>query len=686
MQLTKRFLYWLTIMIAVGGLARLTLRASQSPVRAAQGGGLLSFVNSGQALGDVQSTDVALGDLDGDGDLDAYVAVAGTDVLWLNNGDGVFSADDQALSSDPGLSAVALGDLDSDGDLDVFVGVYGHNEVWLNDGAGGLTDSGQRLGSEGSNGVALGDVDDDGDLDAVAANGDASSPANRLWLNDGGAQGGSEGVFSDSGQLLGAGWSNGVALGDVDGDGDLDIYFARTGFDEVWLNDGTGQFTADPQPLPSGTSIDVALGDLDGDDDLDVWVATSSGASQVWLNDGGAQGGSEGNLSNSGQGLGANRAVALADLEQDGDLDAVTVRSISPDSFDAWLNDGQGLFALEQSEGNNYSGLAIGNLDGQGGPDLFLIKNGPDQVWLNHTPVTPQADVSISLGPTVYCEVPCDVDPFLVTVQNAGPNAATAVTAFAKHGNFSSASGPTTHHFGTLAPGSNVTEPLQPETYLSFPHHYGPLLANAVAHVEVTANERDPDPDNNRAISNHVSFNCDEFKACSLIKIFCRGYSEPLSNLPTFLTPSAVFAQSLEQPPIDLLVYYYVRDRVLGHTADGQHYIDLYYSHDPEIQAILDGSSSLKTEAVATLQLWQDNLWALVRGNGHTATITAEQVDAVDSFLSNLSAAASPALQQTIAVERARLGSPEEYIGMTMEEATAAIVGYSVHLPLVKRD
>ncbi len=77
--------------------------------------------------------------------------------------------------------------------------------MWLNQGgeggtAGSFTDSGQTLGNHASRGVSLGDVDGDGDLDAFVAN---YNQPNRVWLNQGGAQGGTAGSFTDSGQTLG---------------------------------------------------------------------------------------------------------------------------------------------------------------------------------------------------------------------------------------------------------------------------------------------------------------------------------------------------------------------------------------------------------------------------------------------------------------------------------------------------
>src|SRR5690606_13588823 len=82
------------------------------------------FANSGQGLGGETGNDVALGDLDGDGDLDAFVAndyseFGEANQIWLNNGNGQFAAG-ATLGTNDG-HAVALGDLDGDGDLDALV-------------------------------------------------------------------------------------------------------------------------------------------------------------------------------------------------------------------------------------------------------------------------------------------------------------------------------------------------------------------------------------------------------------------------------------------------------------------------------------------------------------------------------------------------------------------------------------
>ena len=93
------------------------------------------------------------------------------------------------------------------------------------------------------------------------------------------------GEFVDSGQNLSSLDSVAVALGDVDGDGDLDAFVANFNDqpNKVWENDGTGTFTDSGQNLSSLGSIAVALGDVDGDGDLDAFVANLNQPNKVWL-------------------------------------------------------------------------------------------------------------------------------------------------------------------------------------------------------------------------------------------------------------------------------------------------------------------------------------------------------------------------------------------------------------------
>ena len=334
----------------------------------------VEFTNSGQTLGNTNSWSVALGDLDGDGHLDA---MATNHTVWLNDGSGNFTNTGQAVGSGNSIS-VALGDLDGDGHLDVMLANFNQpNTVWLNDGSGNFTDSGQALGSNSSKSVALGDVDGDGDLDAMVANGCAPNcdTFNTVWLNDG------SGNFTDSMQALGNNESFSVALGDVDGDGDLDAFVGNDFKSAVWTNDGNGTFTNSLQELYCDLPYSVALGDLDGDGHLDAMAANYGGHNPVWTNDG------SGNFTNSGQVLGNNdsTSVALGDFDGDSDLDAMVANSFQPNTV--WLNDGSGtLTDSGQALGNTNSwSVALGDVDGDGELDAMVanFSTTPSTVWTN---------------------------------------------------------------------------------------------------------------------------------------------------------------------------------------------------------------------------------------------------------------------------------------------------------------
>ncbi|HET9703034.1 MAG TPA: FG-GAP-like repeat-containing protein, partial [Vicinamibacterales bacterium] len=160
-------------------------------------------------------------------------------------------------------TAVALGDLDGDGDLDAYDVIFGAGDrIWLNDGQGNFTDSGQALGNDAGNDVSLFDFDGDGDLDAFVAN----AGANKIWLNAG------DGTMIDSGIRMGTATSFGLSLGDVDGDGDTDAFIANEGPNSVWLLEGldAGDRDSDGDGMHDGWEVDHGLDPLaDTDDDID---------------------------------------------------------------------------------------------------------------------------------------------------------------------------------------------------------------------------------------------------------------------------------------------------------------------------------------------------------------------------------------------------------------------------------
>ena len=327
------------------------------------------------------SNSVALGDFDGDGDLDAIFANQGdydaeANTIWLNDGYGSFSEYGSGLG-DRFSTAVAIGDIDADGDLDaVFANAYGSpNTVWFNQGTGEFIDSEARLGNSRSTSVGLDDLDGDGYLDVFFTN---SGQPNTVWLNDG------TGHFEEFGTGLGNQKSHAVALGDVDGDGDIDA--AVSNFNQpgkVWLNNGDGSFLDSGVELDDNINYSVDLGDLDGDGYLDIVLGSTYGeANTVWINDG------QGDFTKSETGIGSSVGrshLALGDLDGDGNLDVVD--ATRGEANTVWLNDGQGYFSDSgEGYGNQDSmGVALGDLDGDGDLDAMIANGGTDQnaVWIN---------------------------------------------------------------------------------------------------------------------------------------------------------------------------------------------------------------------------------------------------------------------------------------------------------------
>ena len=346
---------------------------------------------SPQAFEPVRTFEPGLADLDGDGDLDVILpnmARNFTQVLF-NDGKGVFEDSGQQLTQQG--HGVGIGDLDGDGDLDCIVtsAGYGENDVYtfkptkiyLNDGRGFFQDTGQDLGdaSKGRGGFVTGlfDMDGDGDLDFVKG---LFWDLTKIFLNDG------SGRFADSGITLPAH----AFLGDLDSDGDTDAFVKDAGVGyRVLLNNGGLEFfehwkAEDPNSL--GSNLDAALGDLDGDGDLDVFIAngdrTGTYPSSVWLNDG------TGRFTDSGQELGETFFgwPVLGDLNGDGSLDVFISNFTQPNQ--AWLNDGAGRFTdsgLRLSGEATTRGCALGDLDGDGDLDVFVANfaTGSNEIWFN---------------------------------------------------------------------------------------------------------------------------------------------------------------------------------------------------------------------------------------------------------------------------------------------------------------
>jgi hypothetical protein len=233
-------------------------------------------------------------------------------------------------------------------------------------------------GGDYAQAVVVGDMDGDGDLDLAV--GSWNQP-NRVYLNDG------DGTFDTIFHTVGTGSdpTTALALGDLDGDGDLDLVVGnRNGQSVVYMNDGDGTFDTISHTLGSGPDFTVALalGDVDGDGDLDVVTGNWTQA-KVYLNDG--DGSFDTTFHILGGSSGGAYALAVGDVDGDGDLDLILGRY--PNENMIYLNDGDGTFdttsyGLDASDAT-YA-LAAGDVDGDGDLDLAVGNWGePGTLYLN---------------------------------------------------------------------------------------------------------------------------------------------------------------------------------------------------------------------------------------------------------------------------------------------------------------
>ncbi|MCB9896487.1 MAG: VCBS repeat-containing protein [Planctomycetes bacterium] len=352
-----------------------------------------------------ESFDAAWADVDGDGDLDLYVAAGSGAVanhLYLVGDDGGFTAvaGDPAVTVTGNSSGVAFGDLDGDGDLDLVVTNRNgaNNNYFVNQGGtqGGVEGTfASKLSSivatDGGNSraVSLGDVDGDGDLDVFVAN---IGGTNALYRNQGGAQGGTEGSFTKVtvGQAVtDVGDSTDAVFCDLDGDGDLDLYVTNDGGEDdfLYFNNGAGLLVKQTGVVPAdqgGDSRAVAAGDLDGDGDLELFVANFLEDNALYVNQGGVQGGTQGTWVRTLAGPpvsdgAASLDAAFADIDLDGDLDLAVANCCGQDNL-LYRNDGTGVLTRVTqgpvvTDGGSSNAVVFGDYDKDGAPDLFVANS-----------------------------------------------------------------------------------------------------------------------------------------------------------------------------------------------------------------------------------------------------------------------------------------------------------------------
>lgn len=282
------------------------------------------------------------GDYDNDGDLDLFVANGCcqvpkySSVLYRNNGDGTFTV----VTEKAGVfyigptEGTAWADYNKDGFIDLYVGLLERatpnlgNFLYRNNGDGTFTNVGAEARvndiRDSNGGVAWADYGNDGDPDLYVAN---RSQPNALFRNNG------DGTFTDVAATAGVddgGNSEGVAWGDYNNDGWLDLYVANLDRESLlYRNNGDGTFTNVTQAarvnLP-GQSVGANWADFDNDGWLDLFVvnAGNSAPNRLYRNNG------DGTFTDVAATLGVGfqedgRTGAWADIDNDGFLELVVV-------------------------------------------------------------------------------------------------------------------------------------------------------------------------------------------------------------------------------------------------------------------------------------------------------------------------------------------------------------------------
>jgi hypothetical protein len=329
---------------AIAGGARVPPAAAPIFVEAAAATGLVFTHDNGAKgnyyLPEMMGAGVALFDYDNDGDLDVFLVQGGSlergggpgtcrlfrnDLTIAADGRRTLHFTDVTEQAGVGLRGygmgVAVGDYDNDGYLDLFVTSFGATTLLHNNGNGTFTDVTKQAGVSDqlwSTSAAFFDYDRDGHLDLFVAHyldftlagnklcndslgaRDYCSPRAyrpvpaRLFHNDG------HGRFTDVTEAAGInkayGPGLGVAVGDYNGDGWLDVYVANDGMaNQLWINHRDGTFV--DEGLISGSAVNaagnpegsmgIASGDFDLDGDEDLFVTNIVGeTSALYVNDG----------------------------------------------------------------------------------------------------------------------------------------------------------------------------------------------------------------------------------------------------------------------------------------------------------------------------------------------------------------------------------------------------------------
>ena len=342
-----------------------------------------------QVISDEDNTPtiVLTAEIDGDSFVDViYGANSGNVVGWFKNIEGSENFEEvNVIDGDfSDIRGVIAADLDGDNDIDILAtSVSQDRAFWYEnlDGAGTFgTRQNFSVTLDGAYGIIAADLDEDGDQDVVVS---VDNEDKIVWFENTDGQGnfGPEHVITSAGTI-----GRDIAAADIDGDGDQDVLSTWGGTAKVtWFEnlDGLGSFGVQQEIVSPGQAANsVFTIDMDGDLDVDVLTSSPIDNSISWFEnlDGNGNFGSEQIVSNQVE---LAWEATGADLDDDGDMDVISVSAAQNEV--SWFEnlDGNGNFGVKQiitTDALAVLSAATGDLDSDGDMDVLSASQVDDKI------------------------------------------------------------------------------------------------------------------------------------------------------------------------------------------------------------------------------------------------------------------------------------------------------------------
>ena len=337
------------------------------------------------------SASVSLGDIDGDGDLDIVLAKGRhwplDNLVFRNDGKGHFTREVLGSAPDRTYSA-ALADLNGDGSLDIVVSNDNPDSkrVYLNDGKGHFRDGGTFGDPKWETRyITLADVNGDKRPDILVANRQSGREGNPSFvcLNNGkGAFPACTPLATESATI--------IVAADLDGDGFIDLFIPHRdgGQTRIFWNDGTGTFKEKWIPVgPAQSNVRAAAAaDLNGDGLIDLVVGDEKKKTVYVYYNRGKRGFADPVALTLKPAV--PYSIAIGDLNRDGKPDIVVGNSEAPGSIFFHRGIAGGIASFKEIAWNDglgaVYGVAIGDLDGDGWPDIAAARSdAPNGIWFS---------------------------------------------------------------------------------------------------------------------------------------------------------------------------------------------------------------------------------------------------------------------------------------------------------------